>query len=55
MIRTSKVGKRGGSINATIPLAIADLFNIKEGDVLKWTGIVGEGLPTLCVEKQDSE
>lgn len=52
MIRTSKVGKRGGSINATIPLAIADLFDIKEGDVLKWVGIVGEGTPTLTIEKE---
>lgn len=55
MIRTSKVGKKGGSVNVTIPQAIADLFGIKEGDVIRWIGIVGEGTPTLCVEKENSE
>ncbi|WP_279845453.1 AbrB/MazE/SpoVT family DNA-binding domain-containing protein [Methanobacterium formicicum] len=55
MIRTSKVGRKGGSVNVTIPQAIADLFEIKEGDVIKWTGIVGDGTPTLCVEKEASE
>ncbi len=55
MIRTSKVGKWGGSINATIPLVIVELFDIKEGDVLKWVGIVGEGTPSLIVEKEEKE
>lgn len=53
MIRTSKVGRKGGSVNVTIPMAIADLFKIKEGDIIKWTGIIGEGSPTLCIEKEE--
>jgi len=31
------------------------LFDIKEGDVLKWVGIVGEGTPSLIVEKEEKE
>lgn len=55
LIKTSKVGKRGGSLNVVIPSAIADLFEINEGITVKWIATVGEGTPSLVVEKEEKK
>ena len=53
MIKKTKAGRRGGSINVVIPSAIADLFDITEGSTIKWIAEFGDGSRKLCVETEE--
>lgn len=56
MIKETKVGVLGGSLSATVPIGIRDLFGVKKGDKAVWIAeIKDDGSKVLTVEFKEGK